>query len=175
MTTTTETDATDAPLEGTRWRIDPSRSSAEFAAPHLFGLHAVKGSFRRFDGTLDLTTQPAIELTIDAASVDTGVALRDKHLRAGHYFDVDQHPEVRFVSESATLDGERLSVRGHLHASGGSTPIELEAKLRRAGDGLDVEAATEVDQRRLGMRGSGVPGPRGATRLAVRGRLVRDA
>ena len=174
MTTTTETHPADAVLEGTRWRIDPAHSSAEFEVPHLFGLHAVKGGFHRFDGTLDLTGSPAIEMTIDATSVDTGVALRDKHLRQGHYFDVEQHPQVRFVSDSVTLDGERLSVRGQLRAAGKSTPLELTAKLRRVGDALEVEATTEVDQRRLGMPSS-APGGRGATRLAVRGRLVRDA
>lgn len=175
MNTTTETHPADALLEGTRWRIDPAQSSAEFEVPHLFGLHAVKGGFRRFDGTLDLTGQPTIEMTIDAASVDTGVALRDKHLRAGHYFDVEQHPQVRFVSDSATIDGERLSVRGHLHAAGKSTPLDVEAKLRRVGDVLEVEATADVDQRRLGMPSSAPKGNGGPSRLAVRGRLVRDA
>ena len=52
----------------TRWRIDPARSSIEFRTPTLWGLATVKGRFDRYEGTLDLDQDPAIELTIDAGS-----------------------------------------------------------------------------------------------------------
>jgi polyisoprenoid-binding protein YceI len=81
-----------------------------------------------------------IELTIDAASLNTNLGLRDRHLRSGDFFDVMIHPQVSFVSESATLQGERLEVRGRLHAAGQSIPLELDARLRRVGDELEVDA-----------------------------------
>ena len=55
------------PLGG--WRIDPARSSVEFRTPTLWGLATVDGRFERYDGSLDLQRSPAIELTIDAASL----------------------------------------------------------------------------------------------------------
>ena len=111
----------------TRWRIDPARSSIEFRTPTLWGLARVKGRFDRYEGTLDLDQDPAIELTIDAGSLDTKNKLRDKHLRSEDFFDVEHSPEVRFVSDGATIDGQRLKVRGHLYAGGSSMPLELEA------------------------------------------------
>ena len=77
--------------------------------------------------------------------------MRDKHLRSADFFDVENHPQVRFVSDSATLDGERLKVRGRLYAAGTSMPLELEASLRRVGDELEVDARTYGDHRKLGM------------------------
>ena len=65
-----------------------------------------------------MRSEPAVELTIEADSLDTKQRRRDKHLRSADFFDVEHHPEVRFVSDSAALDGERLKVHGQLHAAG---------------------------------------------------------
>ena len=67
-----------------RWTVDPSRTTVEFEVEHLWGLHSVRGRFSRFDGSYVVgPAGDAIRLTIDAASVDTGDATRDKHLRSG--------------------------------------------------------------------------------------------
>ena len=90
----------------------------------------VKGQFERYDGTLDLRREPAIELTINAASLDTGNAARDKHLRIRCRFlqDIENDLQVRFVSESAELDGRASEgQRPACYAAGTSTPLELEA------------------------------------------------
>ena len=82
-----------------RWTADPTRTTVEFEVEHFWGLHTVRGRFRRFDGSYVVGPAGAeIELTIDAASVDTGISARDKHLRSADFFDVDQHPQVRFTS-----------------------------------------------------------------------------
>jgi polyisoprenoid-binding protein YceI len=158
----------------TRWRIDPTRSSVEFRVKNLWGMATVKGGFSRYHGTLDLTGQPAIELTIEADSLVTENTKRDTHLRSPDFFDAEKHPYVRFVSESATLDGERLHVQGRLHARGSSIPLELDATLRRVGDDLEVVAATEADHRRLGMTWNQMRSIAPRSRLGVVGRLVRD-
>ena len=134
-----------------RWRIDPARSRVEFRTPTLWGLATVKGHFERYAGSLDLQRRPAIELVIDAASIDTNLGFRDRHLRSADFFDVEHHPEVRFVSDTATLEGERLKVRGRLYAAGESLPLEFEARLRRVGDEFEIDAKTYADQRKLGM------------------------
>ena len=156
-----------------RWRIDPTRSSVEFRTPTLWGLATVTGRFKTYEGTLDLQQDPAIELTIDAASLDTNLEFRDKHLRSSDFFDAAEHPRVKFVSDSATLDGERLKVRGRLHAAGESIPLELDASLRAVGDELEVDAKTLADHRELGMSHGLLGMIRTPSELIVHGRLVR--
>jgi polyisoprenoid-binding protein YceI len=162
-------------IETTRWRIDPARSSVEFHAKGFWGMATVRGRFSWYHGTLDLSRQPAIELTIEADSLDTANEKRDTHLRSPDFLDAEKHPYVRFVSESATLDGERLHVRGRLHARGSSMPLELDATLRRVGDDLQIDAATEADHRQLGMTWNRLSMIRTPSRLMVKGRLVQDA
>ena len=174
MSTTAVQPADTPNAETSRWRIDPARSSVEFRSPTFWGLMTVKGRFERYDGTLDLRREPAIELTIDAPSLNTGNAARDKHLRSSDFFDVENHPQVRFVSESAELDGERLRVSGRLYAAGTSTPLELDAALRQDGEELDVDARTYTDHRRLGMSSGMLGMIRSASELIVHRRLVRD-
>lgn len=164
----------DQEVAGARWRIDPSRSLVEFQVPHFYGLMTVKGRFERYVGTLDIAASPAVELVIDASSVETKQRQRDKHLRSDDFFDVANHPEIRFASDSATLDGGRLVVRGRLDAAGGSVPLELEARLRRDGGEFEVETSTAVDQRALGMTWSPFGLTRAPSRLIVKGRLVKD-
>jgi polyisoprenoid-binding protein YceI len=159
-------------LATSAWRLDPARSSVEFYVPHFYGLMTVKGRFKDFEGTLDLRQDPAVQLTIDATSIDTGNGKRDKHLRSKDFFGVQENPQVRFVSDSATLAGERLTVTGTLHAAGASVPLELDATLRTVDGEPEIEAVTEVDQRQLGMTWSPIGITRSPTKLIVRGRLV---
>jgi polyisoprenoid-binding protein YceI len=160
-------------IEPMRWRIDPARSSVEFHVPHFYGLITVKGRFERYEGTLSLAEIPAIQLTIDADSLNTKNIKRDKHLRSADFFDIEHHPQVRFVSDSATLNGERLEVSGRLHAAGKSIPLDLEATLRRDGEELELETATFADQRQLGMTWSPLGIARTPSKLVLRGRLVQ--
>ena len=172
---TTQDNAADSPdIQHTRWRIDPQRSSVEFHVRQMWGLATVKGRFERYDGTLELAAQPSIELTIEADSIDTNNAKRDKHLRSADFFDAANHPQVRFVSQLATVDGERLDVRGELHAAGKNIPLELEGAIRPDGGELQVDVTTLADHRRLGMTWNRLGMLRTPSKLIVRGRLVRD-
>jgi polyisoprenoid-binding protein YceI len=113
------------------------------------------------------------ELTIDAQSLDTKLSKRDTHLRSADFFDSANHPQVHFVSDTVTLDGETLTVRGELHTAGRHVPVEVEGTLRPAGDELQIDATTHVDQRQLGMTWSPLGITRAPSTLTVRGRLVR--
>ena len=161
-------------LDRIRWRIDPDRSKLEFHTKTLWGLVTVKGHFSRYQGTLDLAGQPSIELTIEAESLDTENRKRDEHLRSPDFFNIAEHPSIRFVSESASLSGDVLKVRGHLHARGTRMPLELDATLRRVGSEVKVEAVTEADHRQLGMTWNRLGMLRGPSKLIVTGRLVQD-
>jgi polyisoprenoid-binding protein YceI len=81
---------------------------------------------------------------------------------------------VRFVSERATLKGDKLTVSGRLSVRGESMPLDIEAGLRRAGDVLELAAVADVDQRRLGMTWSPLAMIRTPTTLVVKGTLVPD-
>jgi len=133
----------------------------------------VKGRFGRFEETLDLRSKPAVQLTIEADSLDTKHNKRDQHLRSADFFNVAEHPQVQFVSDSATVDGERLTVHGNLSAAGKTIPLHLDATLRAVG--LEVEAVTDADHRALGMTWSRLGILRAPSKLLVHGRLVRQS
>jgi polyisoprenoid-binding protein YceI len=174
MSTSTSRPIDTFDIENARWRIDSNRSSVEFRVPNFFGLQTVKGRFRRYAGTLDLRQEPTVQLTIDAPSVDTNNARRDKHLRSADFFDVENHPEVRFISDRAALVGEQLQIRGRLEVAGRGIALDVDATLRRDGDELEVDATIDVDQRELGMTWSPLGMVRTPSKLIVHGRLVRD-
>jgi polyisoprenoid-binding protein YceI len=71
-------------IAATRWRIDPAHSSVEFHVKNFWGIATVRGGFSRYHGTLDLTADPAIELTIEADRLEDGERLTAHgHLHAG--------------------------------------------------------------------------------------------
>lgn len=160
-----------------QWIVDPTRTTVEFEVEHLWGLHTVHGRFDRFDGSyVDGPAGPEIELTIDAASVDTGNVKRDEHLRSWDFFDVVSNPEVRFASTHVTgLGGGHVHVSGELEVAGTSVPLEFDASVRTTGDELEIEATTTVDQRRFGMSEGPLGNLRPPTTMHVRTRLVRAA
>src|SRR3954451_23415478 len=155
------------------WQLDPARSSVAFHVRHFYGLMTVKGEFADYEGTLDLGATPAVELTLQASSLDTKRAKRDEHLRSQDFFDVERHPQVRFVSDRAELDGDTLRVQGELHAAGRQIPLQLDATVREIDGELEIEAVTEADHRELGMTWSPLGILRAPSKLIVRGRLVR--
>lgn len=159
---------------GGRWQLDAQRSSVEFRAAKLWGLVTVRGRFGDFKGQLDLGGTPALELTIDAASVRTGIRKRDRHLRSPDFFDAENHPQVRFLSDSVDLHDDILKVRGRLSARGRSIPLELDAQVRQVDGGLEIEATTTAPHRELGMTWSpfGMIPPR--SELFVKGHLIPD-
>jgi len=137
-------------VDGT-WRLDPARSSIEFRTAHFWGLITVTGHFEVYEGQLDMSVDPAIELTVDANSVQTGNRKRDRHLRSADFFDAVNHPRMRFVSDSVELLADTLSVRGRLSARGASIPLELQAQVGRVDGELQFEATTVAPHRELGM------------------------
>ena len=157
------------------WQLDPRRSSVEFRARHFWGVARVNGRFRNYKGRLDVSADPAIELTIDAASVQTGNPKRDRHLRTADFFDAESHPQVRFLSDSVVLKDDVLNVHGRLFVRDRSIPLELDVQLRRLDGELKIEATTTAAHRKLGMTWSplGMIPPR--SQLRVEGYLVPTA
>jgi len=164
-------------LTGTRWQLDPARSSASFRVPFMWGLSSVSGRFEDLAGSLEVDDEGhwQIVLAVDAGGVDTGNPRRDKHLRSATFFDVERHPAVRFRSRGVTERGDRLEVDGELEAAGQSVPLHVEVTVRGDGDGeLELDAVATVDQRQLGMTYSPLGVIRTPTALNVHARLVPE-
>lgn len=122
-------------MEVGNYKIDPVHSSVIFGIPHL-GITYVYGRFNTVSGTLTLGDANAIQMTVDAASVDTNNEKRDKHLRSEDFFNVEAHPEITFQSNSFTHQkGDTYTVSGNLTLHGVTQPVTVEA--RHIGSGED--------------------------------------
>lgn len=99
------------------YTIDASHSRLGFVARHAM-VTKVRGQFGAFEGTAHIdTVAPAnskVELSINAASIDTRSEDRDGHLRSGDFFDVDTYPTWKFVSTNVERDGEEWNITGDL-------------------------------------------------------------
>lgn len=113
-----------------RWAIDLTHSQITFAVKHL-GISTVRGTFDRFDGTIDEDngTVNGAHITIDVASLNTGTAQRDDHLRSGDFFDVENHPTATFVLKETTRTGNELSAIGDLTIRGITKPVTLTGEI----------------------------------------------
>ena len=110
--------------------IDRSHSDVTFQVRHL--LSKVRGRFNEFSGTIEFDESnprnSRVDVTIQAASIDTGEADRDKHLRSADFFDVEKYPTLRFVSTSVTpRDGHAYDVAGDLTIHGVTRQVVLPA------------------------------------------------
>jgi len=120
------------PAAAEKWKIDPARSSARFSVRHLM-VENVTGGFTRVSGTIDLdgrdVTRSGIEALIDATTIDTRDADRDRHLRSADFFDVKKFPRIRFVSTSIRPAGpDRLTVVGNLTIRSATRSVTLDVR-----------------------------------------------
>lgn len=169
--------AIEAPATGA-YRIDGAESTISFSTRHLFGLAPVRGTFVLRDGTLhvaDPVDGSTVRATIDAASVDTGLAPRDNTVRSAVYLDAAAHPDITFAA-GGVRDGNVL--RGTLTVRGRTEPLDVRVdEVRVLGHRLQVRASAEVDRYAWGITaGKGITGRRlrfalalVATRLDERG------
>ncbi|MCB2226221.1 MAG: YceI family protein [Desulfarculaceae bacterium] len=110
------------------WQFDPPHCQIIFQIKHVFA--PVMGQFMKFGGKVnfspdDLATSK-VELTIDAASLDTGVDARDNHLRTADFFDTKRYPHITFRSTSFQAKGKnRFVVKGKLTMKDVTKPVEL--------------------------------------------------
>ena len=110
-----------------RWTIDTTHAEVEFSAKHLM-ISTVKGRFRTFSATGETNpdgTIKGMEMTIDAASLDTNVQQRDDHLKSADFFDVANHPNLTFRSTKVTYQGDQLTIVGDLTIRGTTRPVTL--------------------------------------------------
>jgi polyisoprenoid-binding protein YceI len=154
----------------TTWNVDPAHSAAEFKVKHMM-ISNVKGSFSGLSGVLTEhkidSTLSSVEASVPVATINTGDAQRDAHLKSADFFDAEKFPALTFKSTKVVRKGEaEYEVTGDLTIHGvtkattfavegpsapnkdpwGNTRIGLSAttKINRKDFGLAWNAALET-------------------------------
>lgn len=162
------------PGSRTTWAVEPGSSSVQFSIRHML-VSAVRGRFTDIRGTLLIDTaeptRSAVDITIDAASLDTGIAARDEYVRTEAFLDVARHPTITFRSTAiAPLDGARARVLGDLTICGVTRPVELDARYNGValspfgGHVAGFEARATIAPADFGVTGN-IPMPEGGFAL----------
>lgn len=119
------------------YTIDPTHTYPHFTISHL-GFSNMHGRFNKTMGKLDVDLEKktgAVDITIDAASVDTGFAKRDDHLRTPDFFNVAEFPEIKYKSTKVTITGDNAAtVEGNLTIMGVTKPVNLAVDHIKCGE-----------------------------------------
>jgi polyisoprenoid-binding protein YceI len=112
------------------WQLDPPHSSAQFSVRHL-GVSTVRGAFTKVSGTVHYDAanpgKSSIQATIESASVDTRVEMRDNDLRSPRFLDAQKYPTITFQSKKVEAAGEgKLKVTGDLTIHGVTKEVVLD-------------------------------------------------
>jgi polyisoprenoid-binding protein YceI len=143
------------------YALDPVHSRIGFVARHAM-VTKVRGSFNDFQGTLVIDGEDprksSVQVTIEAASVDTRNAQRDAHLRTNDFFDAPTYPQITFNSTGIEqLDESRFALTGDLTIKGVTRSITI--PLEYQGSAVDpygnlrigFEGSVGVDRRDWGV------------------------
>jgi polyisoprenoid-binding protein YceI len=131
-----------APAQVQTWKIDPNHTAAQFSVRHM-GISTVRGAFTKVSGTAEYDpanpAKSSVEATIEAASVDTRVEMRDNDLRSPNWFDAAKFPTITFKSKSVQAAGDgKLKIVGDLTIHGVTKEVTLD---------VDGPSAPMTDQR----------------------------
>ena len=120
------------------WSIDSAHSHIGFSVKHMM-VSTVRGKFKEYSGTFNLDAKDFTRSTfageISVASIDTGNADRDNHLRSADFFDVEKFPTLTFASTGVTKSKDGYTLNGDLTIHGVTKPVSLE--LEALGGGKD--------------------------------------
>jgi polyisoprenoid-binding protein YceI len=112
------------------YSVEPTHTFVTWEAKH-FGTSTSRGRFDKKEGsiTIDRAAKAGkAEITIEMASINTGVAPFDKHLKSGDFFNVEKFPTAKFLGDKFTFDGDKVTeVTGTLTLLGKSNPVTLKA------------------------------------------------
>jgi polyisoprenoid-binding protein YceI len=156
--------AISAGAQSETWQLDPPHCAAQFAVRHM-GISTVRGTFTKVSGTVQYEqaapAKSSIDVTIDAASVDSRVQMRDNDLRSSKFLDVEHFPTITFKSKRVESAGAgKLKVTGDLTIHGVTKEVALDVegpsepiKDPRGNLHMGASAATTINRRDFGVGG----------------------
>jgi polyisoprenoid-binding protein YceI len=128
-------DNTSSPQNTTEWAIDAAHTHVGFSVPHMV-VSEVEGEFKTFSGKVLLDEKDPqksqLEFSAEVASIDTGVADRDKHLKSPDFFDAAKYPQISFKSTKIVKAGKGYKITGNLTMRGVTKQVVLDATLSDA-------------------------------------------
>jgi polyisoprenoid-binding protein YceI len=136
------------------WILDPSRSTVSLSNRSMAGLARVRGVFRQVTGNGTVSTDGQVSGTfaVATASVDTGNARRDKHLRSADFFDSGNHPDVTFTVEDIQPSRRGVTVTGTLSVRGRGRPLSFDATAAAHGNGeIQLDAQVIINRADFGL------------------------
>ena len=148
----------------TTWNIEPNHTLVEFSAKHMM-ITTVKGRFRDVSGTIVIDeANPArsqVEVSMAAATIDTGVAQRDQHLVSADFLDAENHKAITFRSKriegARASAGDEFTVVGDLSIRGTTREVTLKASYEGrgkdpwGGERISFTATGKIDRRDFGL------------------------
>lgn len=172
-----------APALADNYTIEPSHTFPSFEINHL-GFSTQRGRFNKTEGkvTLDPAKQTgAMDITIDASSIDTGLAKLEEHLRAEDFFDVNKYPTLSFKSTKVSFNNDKLaSVEGELTLHGITRPVTLKINSFNCGvhpmnkkNVCGVDAETTIKRSEFGM-GKYVPAVGDDVKILIQAEMTKD-
>ncbi|CUR58492.1 YceI family protein [metagenome] len=127
------------------YTLDVSHSRLGFVARHAM-VTKVRGQFGAFTGTATIDaanpSSSKVDLSIDVASIETGSADRDGHLKSGDFFDAETYPTITFTSTGVKRDGDDWAVTGDLTIKDVTKPVTIE--FEQTGSAVDPFGNTRV-------------------------------
>lgn len=116
------------------WKSDKAHSQLKFDVQHM-GISTVSGEFKDFTATISATkpdfSDATFTLTAQTASINTGIEMRDNHLKNPDFFDAAANPTLTFKSTSLTKNGEgKYKLTGDLTFHGVTKPVTLDLWYR---------------------------------------------
>jgi len=110
------------------YTVDPMHTYPSFEINHL-GFSIQRGRFNQTSGKVLLDPESAtgrIQIAIETASISTGLAELEKHLRGKDFLDAERYPQITFVSDKLSFNKDRLvAADGILTLHGISKPVHL--------------------------------------------------
>jgi polyisoprenoid-binding protein YceI len=136
-----------------RFRVQPEASEVTFQATSR--LMNAEGRFHRLSGEVvvdarDLATAK-ITLSIEAGSIDTGIGMRDSHLRSEDFFDIRKFPTITFESERVEGGGHRANVFGRLTIRGITREIAVPVEVSLSEVALVASGEFVINRRDYGI------------------------
>jgi polyisoprenoid-binding protein YceI len=135
------------------WTLDPARSTISLRAKSFWGLVTVKGRFGELSGEGEVTADGHVSgrLSVASASVDTGNAKRDTHLRSDDFFSADRHPAIIFDVSGVDTSSAQPTVGGTLTVREQSQPLSFPVNAGASDGAVSVDATVTVDRTALGL------------------------